>query len=59
MDFDETNSTRPMRDDELHLTLGVGEADERSAALVRERFLLSVIVHLVLVIVVEIGRAHV
>lgn len=50
MDFDETNSTRPW-DDELHLTLGVGEADERTAALVRERFLIAVIGHLVVIIV--------
>src|SRR3990172_2998102 len=41
-----------MMDDELHLTLGVGEPDERSSALVRERFLLSVIVHLVVIIIV-------
>ncbi len=51
MDFDDENSTQPWRDDELHLTLGVGEADERSAALVRERFLTSVIAHLVVIIV--------
>ena len=51
MDFDETNSTRPRGDEELRLTMGVGEADERTAALVRERFLLSVIVHLVVIIV--------
>ena len=52
MDFDDTNSRRPWLDDDLHLTMGVGEADERTAALVRERFLLSVIVHLVVIIVV-------
>ena len=52
MDFDDENSARRMMDDELHLTLGVGEPDERSSALVRERFLLSVIVHLVVIIIV-------
>jgi TonB family protein len=52
LDFDETNSTRPGVDEELHLTIGIGEPDERTSALVRERFLISVIVHLILIIVV-------
>ena len=52
MDFDETDSRIRMTDDEYHLTVGIGEPDEGGAALVRERFLLSVIVHLVIIIVV-------
>lgn len=41
-----------MVDDELHLTVGVGEAGEGSSARVRETFFISVIVHLVLILIV-------
>jgi len=52
LDFEETDSKKWMIDEDYHLTMGIGEPDERNAALVRERFLLSVIIHLVIVIVV-------
>jgi TonB family protein len=52
LDFDETDSKNWRIDEDYHLTMGIGEAGERDAALVRERFLLSVIIHLVVVIVV-------
>jgi len=52
LDFDETGSKRWMIDEDYHLTMGIGEPDERTAALVRERFLLSVIIHLVVIIFV-------
>jgi len=51
LDVDETRSSVARVDEELHLTIGVGEPDERTSALVRERFLLSVIAHLVAIIV--------
>ena len=51
LDFDETDSRTRRFDDGYHPTVGIGEADERNAALVRERFLVSVILHLVVVVV--------
>lgn len=54
MDLDDAELSRPknpMMDYEPHLTVGIGEADERTAALVREAFLVSVIAHLLFVII--------